>query len=187
MMEITEKRLMDRARLVPAPLTDARGRMRLATWSANVSARTEARIASQRVNLGVSPGGAGPETWITIKSNEDIVKARRTGSLLVQKMGFSGSRVTLVTTVIAELARNILLYARAGEIVLSQLDDNAQLNVKALDRGPGIENLPEVLSGGYSTSGGLGLGLSGLRRIVDEFEIKSQPGKGTQVFVSIHA
>lgn len=127
-----------------------------------------------------------PETRISIRSNEDIVEARRTGRVLGQEMGFSGSRITLVTTVLSELARNILLYGRGGEIVLSQLDGNAQLNVTALDQGPGIENLPEVLAGGYSTSGGLGLGLCGLQRIVDEFEIRTQLGRGTEVIVSIH-
>lgn len=131
-------------------------------------------------------GRAVPETRISIRSNEDIVTARRTGRMLVQKMGFSGSRITLVTTVLSELARNILLYGRGGEIVLSQLNGGALLNVTALDEGPGIENLPEALAGGYSTSGGLGLGLCGLQRIADEFAITTQPGKGTQVFVSIH-
>jgi len=134
-----------------------------------------------------SPERLVPETRITISSNADIREARQTGSMLVQKMGFSGSRITLVTTVISELARNILLYARGGEIVLSRLNGGAQLNVTALDQGPGIENLPVVLAGGYSTSGGLGLGLCGLRLIVDEFDIRTQVGRGTQVFVSIHA
>lgn len=129
---------------------------------------------------------AVPETRISIRSNEDIVEARRTGRKLVQEMGFSGSRITLVTTVLSELARNILLYGRGGEIVLSQLNGSAQLNVTALDQGPGIENLPEVMAGGHSTSGGLGLGLRGLQRIVDDFQIRTQPGKGTEVFVSIH-
>jgi len=129
---------------------------------------------------------AGPDTRITIRSNEDIVEARRTGKMLVQKMGFSGSRTTLVTTVLSELARNILLYGKGGEIVLSQLNGSPQLNVTARDQGPGIENLPQVLAGGYSTSGGLGLGLRGLQRIADEFEIRTQPGKGTEVFVGIH-
>lgn len=137
-------------------------------------------------NVRLAESMAVPETRISIRSNEDIVEARRTGRELVQEMGFSGSRITLVTTVLSELARNILLYGRGGEIVLSQLNGSAQLNVTALDQGPGIENLPEVLAGGYSTSGGLGLGLCGLRRIVDEFEIRTQPGKGTEVFVSIH-
>jgi serine/threonine-protein kinase RsbT len=145
----------------------------------NIGTRSidSARFAQARVGL---------ETRITIRSNEDIVEARRTGSMLVQKMGYSGSRITLVTTVLSELARNILLYARGGEIVLSQMNGNGQLNVTALDQGPGIDNLPQVLAGGYSTSGGLGLGLSGLQRIVDEFEVRTQPGKGTEVFVSIH-
>ncbi len=115
------------------------------------------------------------------------MEARRNGTALVQKMGFSNSRITLVNTVISELARNILLYARAGEIVLSRLKGGAELNVTALDHGPGIENLPVVLAGGYSTSGGLGLGLSGLRLIVNEFDIKTQPGIGTQVNISIRA
>ncbi len=137
-------------------------------------------------NVRLAEEMTGPETRITIRSNEDIVKARQTGSMLVRKMGFSGSRITLVTTVLSELARNILLYGWGGEIVLSQLKGSAQLNVTALDQGPGIENLPEVLAGGYSTSGGLGLGLCGLQRIVDEFEIRTRPGKGTEVFVGIH-
>ena len=137
-------------------------------------------------NVRLAESMVVPETRISIRSNEDIVEARRTGRKLVQEMGFSGSRVTLVTTVLSELARNILLYGRGGEIVLSRLNGSAQLNVTALDQGPGIENLPEVMAGGYSTSGGLGLGLCGLQRIVDEFEIRTQPGKGTEVFVSIH-
>lgn len=155
-----------------------RGLRRPVSRPMRINARSVARPIAE---------SAAAETWINIGSNEDIVEARRSGSLLVQEMGFSGSRITLVTTVISELARNILLYARAGEIVLSRLDGSAQLNVRASDRGPGIDNLPMVLSGGYSTSGGLGLGLSGLRRIVDEFDIKTQVGKGTEVSVSIRA
>lgn len=144
-------------------------------------------IGTRSIDQGrLAEARAVQETRISIRSNEDIVEARRTGRMLVQKMGFSGSRITLVTTVLSELARNILLYGRGGEIVLSQLNGSDQLNVTALDHGPGIENLPEVLAGGYSTSGGLGLGLSGLRRIADEFEIRTQPGKGTEVFVGIH-
>jgi len=176
-MENIGTRVIGKARFPGAPATDSRGRIHQASWSANASARKEARIAAERTVL---------ETRIPISTSQDIIKARQTGSMLVRSMGFSGSRITLVNTVISELAQNILLYAKAGEIVLSQLD-SAQLNVMAFDRGPGIENLPVVLSGGFSSSGGLGLGLSGLRGIVDEFEIKTQPGKGTQVFVGIHA
>jgi len=178
MMEIIGTRLFDRAGLMRTPVTNPRGRLHLASWSASVSARTEARRAEEKVF---------PETRITISSNEDIVEARQNGTMLVKKMGFSNSRIALVTTVISELGRNILLYARTGEIVLSRLKGDDELNVTALDHGPGIGDLPVVLAGGYSTSGGLGFGLSGLRSIVDGFDIKTQPGKGTQIMVSIHA
>jgi len=181
-MENFGTRLAVKARppvIVGAPLY---GGTRDESWSVSLAARKASRLAAERAAERLAP-----ETRIAISRDEDIVEARRTGSMLVQKMGFSGSRATLVTTVISELARNILLYARAGEIVLSRMNGGAQLNVTALDQGPGIENLPAVLAGGYSTSGGLGLGLRGLRRIADEFEIKTQPGKGTQVFVAIHA
>lgn len=147
------------------------------SWAPGISAGTAARwFHEDRVDT---------ETRIAINTDEDIVTARQTASLAVQKMGFSGSRTMVVTTAISELARNMLLYARAGEIVLSRSDSGAQLTVMARDQGPGIENLPTVLAGGYSTSGGLGLGLCGLRRIVDEFRIDTQAGKGTQVSVSI--
>jgi serine/threonine-protein kinase RsbT len=177
-MEIIETRFNGKAWAPRIRTPNLRGAMRQESWAASVIARTAVRIAQEEVE---------PETRITISNNEDIVKARQTGCLLVQKMGFSGSRITLVITVISELARNILLYARSGEVVLACMNSGAQLTVTALDQGPGIENLPVVMAGGYSTSGGLGLGLCGLRRIVDEFEVKTQPGKGTQVYVSIHA
>lgn len=177
-MEARAATFTDRARFTRTPVNDFRGRLCLASRAAGVSARTEARLTAEKLV---------PETRITIRSNEDLVEARQNGTLLVQKMGFSSSRITLVNTVISELGRNILLYARTGEIVLKRLKGGAELNVMALDHGPGIENLPVVLAGGHSTSGGLGLGLSGLRRIVDEFDIQTQLGKGTQVFVSIYA
>jgi serine/threonine-protein kinase RsbT len=107
--------------------------------------------------------------------------------LLVQSLQFSGSRMALVITAISELARNMILYANCGEIALSQVeyDSRNAVVVTAEDSGPGIVDLQSVLSGGYSTSGGQGLGLSGLRHIVDKFQIKSQPGAGTQVVVTI--
>ncbi len=178
MMEIIGNRLSDRTRLMRTPVNNPRGRLHLASWSASVSERAEARRAADQ---------GAPETRITIRSNEDIVEARQNGTVLVRKMGFSNSRIALVTTVISELGRNILLYAKAGELVLSRLNGGTELSVTALDHGPGIGNLPEVLAGGYSTSGGLGLGLSGLRLIVDGFDIKTKLGRGTQVNVSICA
>ena len=90
---------------------------------------------------------------------------------------------TLVATAISELARNIVLYAKTGEIVLSRVstDQHVGLIITAADKGPGIANIQHALMSGYSSSGGLGLGLPGVRQMVDEFDIKSRPGEGTQV------
>ena len=124
---------------------------------------------------------------VAIDGIDDIVTARRAGQALVEGLQFSGSRKALVITAISELARNVLLYAGCGEIVLSRVVYNSRdaVMVIAKDKGPGIADLQSALSGGYSTSGGWGLGLSGLRHIADKFEIKSQPKAGTEVTIII--
>jgi len=124
---------------------------------------------------------------VPVKGIEDIVKARQAGLKLVQDLGFSESRLALVITAISELARNMVLYADCGEIALSKVVYRSRdaIMVIAEDRGPGIADLETAISGGYSTSGGWGLGLSGLSHIADEFEIKSYPGVGTEVIVII--
>lgn len=142
----------------------------------------------QRLNRRI--GNADDSATRTrIRRTEDIVTARQKGRWLAQAMGYSGSRITLVTTAISELARNILLYARSGELLISPVNDDGlqAIEITAFDEGPGIENLPSVLAGGVSTSGGLGLGLIGLQRAMDAFEIKSRPGEGTLVVVRIFA
>jgi len=131
--------------------------------------------------------GEGFSTRIPIESTEDIVTARKAGRLLAQELGFSTSRSTLVTTVISELARNIVLYADAGEVILSRIDKGSLEGIRiiASDHGPGIANVQHALMGGVSTSGGLGLGLTGVKQLADEFEVTSSPGIGTTVIVSI--
>jgi serine/threonine-protein kinase RsbT len=126
-------------------------------------------------------------TTVVVAGLEDIVAARHAGRLLAQAMKFPTSRTTLVTTAISELARNILLYAGFGEIALAQVRRHALpgIRVTAMDDGPGIENVPRVLAGGYSTSGGLGLGLCGLQRIVDDFRLESRPGQGTSISATV--
>jgi len=88
-----------------------------------------------------------------------------------------------VATAISEIARNIIQYAGEGEVVLSEVrkEGRSGILIVARDQGPGIANLELAMQDGYSTSGGLGLGLSGARRLVDEFEIVSELGKGTTV------
>ena len=125
----------------------------------------------------------GLEQQIEIASEADIVLARQAGRSMALQSGFSTADAILFATAISELARNIVLYARRGRIVLRvvSFDTQAGVEVVAEDQGPGIPDLQRALEIGYSTSGGLGLGLPGVRRLMDEFEIASETGKGTRV------
>lgn len=123
------------------------------------------------------------ETRVAIIGVEDIVDARQKGRALAQELGFSMTQSTLVATAISELARNIVLYAKSGEIILSRVTNGSHpgIIITAVDKGPGIANIQHALMSGYSSSGGLGLGLPGVRQMVDEFDIQSSLGEGTQV------
>jgi serine/threonine-protein kinase RsbT len=105
--------------------------------------------------------------------------------LLATELGFSSGDSTLIATAISELGRNILSYARQGEIIIRAIDGRGQpgILIVASDKGPGISDVQQALQDGFSTSGGLGLGLPGVRRLMDEFEITSVPKRGTTVKV----
>ncbi len=125
------------------------------------------------------------DVQLPISSDLDLVRAREQGRVLAGQLGFQQSDLTLVATAISELARNIVRYARRGEIVLRQAEDGGipGIVIIARDEGPGIPDVNRAMEQGYSTSGGLGLGLPGVRRIMDKFEIVSEVGKGTVVTV----
>jgi serine/threonine-protein kinase RsbT len=125
------------------------------------------------------------EIRVGINSDQDIVVARQKGRAMANELGFSPGDATLIATAISELARNIVSYARKGEITLKMVNGlNRQgIAVTAIDEGPGIPDIRQALRDGFSTSGSLGLGLPGVRRLMDEFEIDSQPGQGTTVAV----
>jgi len=125
------------------------------------------------------------EITVPIASNLDIVSARQWGRTLALQGGCSPTEAALIAMAISELARNIVLYANRCEIVLSNVADGARrgVTVVARDEGPGIADVARAIAGGHSTSGGLGLGLSGVRRLMDEFEISSEPGKGTTIII----
>lgn len=125
------------------------------------------------------------EVTVAVAADLDVVSARRQGRILAEQLGFSAGEATLVATAISELARNIVLYAGTGEIVVARVDGGGRFGVAivARDRGPGIADVRLAVNQGYSTSGGLGLGLPGVRRIMDEFEIDSEVGRGTMVKV----
>ena len=122
---------------------------------------------------------------VPIASDRDIFTARRRGCVLAAQLGYSPTDATLIATAISELARNIVLYANRGEIVVTSSGDGRKprIVVVARDEGPGIADVPRAIAGGHSDSGGLGLGLAGVRRLMDEFEISSEPRKGTTVTV----
>ena len=126
------------------------------------------------------------EVHISIRSGADIVAARLQGRQLAAEAGFSGTDQTIIATAISELARNIVEYARGGEIRLSLLQDanTRGIRVEAHDDGPGIANIELAMQDGYSTGGGMGLGLPGTRRLMDEFVISSKVGEATTVIAT---
>lgn len=125
------------------------------------------------------------EIRVAINSDQDIVAARQKGRALATELGFTSGDATLIATAISELARNIVSYARKGLITLQIVngDDRQGLSIVASDDGPGIPDVRQALRDGFSTSGSLGLGLPGVRRLMDEFQITSVPGRGTTVAV----
>jgi serine/threonine-protein kinase RsbT len=126
------------------------------------------------------------ECKVTINSERDIVVARQKGRAIAIELGFSVGNAALIATTISELARNIVTYAGKGEILIcvARLSDRSGITIVATDSGPGIADLTLALRDGFSTSGGLGIGLPGVRRLMDEFDINSQAGRGTTITVT---
>jgi len=120
---------------------------------------------------------------IPIAADVDVVTARQRGRDLAAEAGFSSGDQTVIAAAISEIARNILMYAKRGEVALSVVTngDRQGVVIVARDQGPGIRDVSRALEDGYSTSGGLGLGLPGARRLMDDFDVNSNVGKGTTV------
>lgn len=123
------------------------------------------------------------ELNLPIAADVDVVQARLHGRELAAGAGFSTGDQTVIAAAISEIARNILMYAKRGEITLRMVPngDRQGVEVIARDKGPGIRDIARAMQDGYSTSGGLGLGLPGARRLMDEFEVTSVVGEGTTV------
>lgn len=123
------------------------------------------------------------EIRVPINVDADLVVARAEGRALAQRLGFSRPDPTLIATAISELARNIVMHVGHGEIILRPLYEDRRygLLVVVRDEGQGIPDVKAALSDGYASRGGLGLGLPGARRLMDEFEIESERGRGTVV------
>ena len=124
------------------------------------------------------------ESRIVIESDADVVTARQRARALAVGLDMPSTDQTLLATAISEVARNITAYAVRGEVLLELVRDGhgrRGIRVVARDEGPGIADLERALTDGYTTGGGLGLGLPGARRLVDEFNIETAPGEGTTV------
>ena len=118
---------------------------------------------------------------IDINLDMDIVTARQEGRTLAARVGFSSSEQVLIATAISEAARNILQYAGKGKIIIELIRDKNRegIQIIAQDNGPGISDIDQALVDGFSSSGGLGLGLPGIKRLMSELEIVSKAGQGT--------
>jgi serine/threonine-protein kinase RsbT len=123
------------------------------------------------------------EVRVCIRSDVDILAARQLGRELGTRLGFPPSDLAVIATAISELARNLLLYAKNGRIICWPIEKDPRkgIVIQAEDEGPGIPDVEAVLKDGFSSSGGLGLGLPGVRRMMDEFAIVSRKGSGTTV------
>jgi serine/threonine-protein kinase RsbT len=123
------------------------------------------------------------EVRISINSDADLVAARAEGRAMAERLGFPRPDPTLIATAISEVARNIVVHVGGGEIVLKpfQEPDRYGLVVIASDEGPGIRDVEAALRDEYSGRGGLGLGLPGARRLMDDFEVSSDARIGTTV------
>jgi len=122
---------------------------------------------------------------IIVEKELDVVLARQEGKRLAQMMGFGLTAQARIATAISELASNLVFHAGGGTVTLSTIEREGRPGLEALcqDSGPGIEDVELAMQDGYSTNGGLGGGLSGGKRLMDEFEIQSQVGVGTRVIV----
>ncbi len=129
------------------------------------------------------------ERRVPIASDTDVVTARAEGRRLASELPFTSTDLTLIATAISEMARNIIVYAGEGEIVVGVRREKGRdgLWVRAADEGPGIADVSRALTDSNSTGMGLGLGLPGTRRIMDEFAISSAPGQGTVVEMTMWA
>jgi RNA polymerase sigma factor (sigma-70 family) len=153
---------------------DAGGHLLACVWCA--------RLSEPLLDRGRAASVAG-EVRIPIQGDADVVTARRQGRELAAQAGFSATELTIVATAISEIARNIVMFASRGEVVVSLVGEDSRqgVTVVARDSGPGIPDLERALEDGYSGYGGMGLGLPGSRRLMDEFEVSSELDKGTTV------
>lgn len=124
-----------------------------------------------------------PSETIDIRASEDVVRVRQSVRNLANKIGLGLVDQTKIVTAASEIARNTLDYGGGGSVLIETVANGTRPGLRLIfeDKGPGIADIERALTDGYTTGGGLGLGLSGARRLCNEFDIWSQPGEGTRV------
>lgn len=133
------------------------------------------------MNAATNVASAGE---LSIREENDIVSTRRAVREVAIQLGFGQTDVTRIVTAASELARNIFKYAGEGVMRWRRIETSGGrigLELQFVDRGPGIQDLNLAMQDGFSTSGGLGMGLPGARRLMDDLQIESAPGQGTMI------
>lgn len=123
---------------------------------------------------------------VRIKSEDDVLELRRRVRDIAVRERFDTFAIAAITTATSELGRNVLVHGKGGEAVIEEVAAGVRKGIRVafVDEGPGIADIPRVLAGGYSTAKSMGLGLSGSKRLVDEFELLSSVGHGTRVVIT---
>lgn len=121
-----------------------------------------------------------------VLSEEDVLVVRKRVREIAEQRKFDTFAIAAITTATSELARNILVHGKGGRVVIEEISDGVRTGIRLtfIDEGPGISDIDRVLAGGYSTARSMGLGLSGSKRLVDEFSLDSKVGQGTRVMVA---
>ena len=141
-----------------------------------------ARVSPGLLDRVTAPRGS-EAVRIAVESDADVVTARRRGREVATRLGFSPTEATLLATAISEMARNIVKFAVRGEILVHEVTEGGRqgITIVVRDVGPGIPDVDQALKDGFSTYDGLGLGLPGTRRLMDQFELVTEAGRGTTV------
>jgi serine/threonine-protein kinase RsbT len=123
--------------------------------------------------------------WIGVNRESDIIQSIFQTERIAKAIGFDNNTAKMIVTAVSELARNIIKYANKGQIIVTPIEENNRVGIEIIcqDTGPGIADIEAAMKDSYSSSGTLGLGLPGVKRMMDDFEIHSQLNKGTKVII----
>jgi len=143
-------------------------------------------VAALGALVGRSASEPGSSSLVlAIRAEDDIARARVAARDLAVRVGFTANGQTRLVTAVSELARNVFQYAGEGRIELRRSASPGGVEIVATDRGPGIPNLDDILAGNYRSKQGMGLGLRGVKRLAQRFDVQTAPGRGTTVTVSM--